>query len=101
MRGTFNKSQVMKFTVLLARIFITLSLFASCAGIERVNARRQTDSQLKLRLTQVERELTTLRFGQGALRDVILLESERDAIERELLSRYEKGDRDAYLPQFR
>lgn len=73
-------------------------LCLSCAGIERVNAKHKTDSQLKLRLSQVERELQSFRAGDSAEHDFSMLESERDAIERELLSRYEAGDRDAYVP---
>lgn len=85
----------------LLRIITVACLFlTACAGIERINAKHKTDAQLKLRLSQTERELTTMRYGEGALHDISMLEAERDAIERELLHRYEMGDRDAYLPQF-
>ena len=85
---------------LLRIIAVACLLLTACAGIERINAKHKTDSQLKLRLSQVERELTTMRYGEGALHDVSMLESERDAIERGLLHRYGQGDRGAYLPQF-
>jgi hypothetical protein len=81
-------------------VILSFVLFVGCAGIERINTKHKSDSQLKLRLSQVERELTTMRYGEGALHDVSMLESERDAIERELQQRYERGDRGAYLPQF-
>lgn len=76
---------------------LALSLAVGCAGIERINTKHKTDSQLKLRLSQTERELSASRYGDGALHDVSMLESERDAIERELLSRCEAGDRNACL----
>lgn len=70
-------------------------IFCSCAGIERINAGHKSDSQLRLRLSQLGRELSTARYGDSALHDVSMLESERDAIERELLSRCEAGDSEA------
>jgi hypothetical protein len=79
---------------------VTVLLFCDCAGIERAQTKRRTDSQLKLRHSQVERELSGLRLGDHAERTVDLLEAERDAIERELLSRCEAGDQNACLPQF-
>lgn len=85
---------------LLRAITICCMLLSACAGIERINAKHKTDAQLKLRLSQTERELTTLRYGDSALHDISMLGAERDAIERELLHRYEMGDREAYLPQF-
>lgn len=80
---------------------LAISVAVGCAGIERINTKHKTDAQLKLRLSQTERELATFRFGEGGLHDVSMLESERDAIERELLSRCEAGDQNACLPQFR
>jgi len=44
--------------------------------------------------------MSAYRYGDTALHDFSMLESERDAIERELLSRCEAGDRNACLPQF-
>lgn len=79
---------------------LAISLFVGCAGIERINTKHKTDAQLKLRLSQVERELHSFRSGDSALHDFSMLESERDAIERELLSRCEAGDQTACLPQF-
>lgn len=67
-------------------------LFAGCAGIERINAKHKTDSQLKLRLSQDERELGRSFYGPDAILETNMLHSERDAIERELLSRCEAGD---------
>ncbi len=76
------------------------ALFIGCAGIERVQAKHRTDSQLKLRLIQIDRELQGVQARDAESRDVSLLQTERDAIERELLHRYERGDTRAYLPQF-
>jgi hypothetical protein len=77
-------------------IYVAILLcFCGCAGIERVNASRQSDSQLILRHSQLNRELSAMRAGDGAERDVTLMETERDAIERELLSRCEAGDKHA------
>jgi hypothetical protein len=77
---------------------LAVSVAAGCAGIERINTKHKTDSQLKLRLSQTEREMAAFRSGDTALHDFSMLESERDAIERELLSRCEAGDQDACLP---
>jgi hypothetical protein len=78
-------------------ICLIVALFAlcDCAGIERVNASRQSDSQLILRHSQLTRELSASRGGGSAERDVTLMETERDAIERELISRCEAGDKAA------
>lgn len=74
--------------------------FCNCAGIERLETKHRSDSQLKLRLSRTETQLAGLRFGDGALRDINGLNAEHDAIERELLSRCEAGDRAACLPKF-
>jgi hypothetical protein len=79
----------------LLALSATLLCLCSCAGIERVNASRQSDSQLILRHSQLTRELSATRAGGSAERDVTLMETERDAIERELLSRCEAGDKAA------
>lgn len=83
-----------------ALIALLLCLLCGCAGIARVSAGRQSTAQLKLRLSQVNREIQTPRFGPDAEHDVNMLETERDATERELLSRCEAGDKEACLPQF-
>lgn len=75
-------------------------LLCNCSGIERVQAKRRTNSQLKLRLLQTERQIAELRLTNDALRDINALSNEHDAIERELLSRCEAGDQSACLPKF-
>lgn len=81
-------------------LIVIAALLMGCGGIARMNASRQSDSQLKLRLSQTNRELQTYRFGEDAIHETNMLQAERDAIERELLSRCEAGDQDACLPQF-
>jgi hypothetical protein len=74
---------------------VLILALCGCAGIERINTKHKSDSQLKLRLSQTEREL----YGPRD-QDADKLQAERDAIERELLQRYERGDEDARLPTF-
>ncbi len=71
-----------------AIIGAVILIFAGCAGINRLSASRMTTSQLWLRLSQTNRELSAIRSEH----DNSMIESERDAIERELLARCEAGD---------
>ncbi len=72
-------------------------IFTGCAGINRFSASRMTTPQLILRLSQTNRELYALRSEH----DNAMVESERDAIERELLERCEAGDHQACSTTFR
>ncbi len=76
---------------------IAILIFTGCAGINRFSASRMTTPQLILRLSQTNRELTVGRSEH----DNSMIESERDAIERELLQRCEAGDRQACGTTFR
>lgn len=77
-------------------IVITLSALSfGCAGIE---ARHRTDSELKGRLSEVERELATYHPGeeeQALLRRFEKLCEEEHTIGRELYRRCRAGDQDA------
>ncbi len=94
-----RKLSILKNIVLVAALMFWLC--TGCAGIDRLNTKHKTDSQLKLRLTQIERELSGVRWGADVPHDISMLETERDAIERELLQRYEHGDSNARLQNFR
>ncbi len=76
---------------------IAILIFTGCAGINRFSASRMTTPQLILRLSQTNRELYAIRSEH----DNSMIESERDAIERELLERCEAGDRGACSTTFR
>jgi hypothetical protein len=73
----------MKLVLLLAVVFLAVS----CASNNNNRIQSMTTPQLKLRHTQLAEE-------------VAQPPREKEVIEFELLSRWEAGDRAAYLPQF-
>lgn len=86
-------------------LFVALA-FAGCvtAKVERV-ARRSSTPDLKLRHAQLEQETGRAYFqfggmGWGGMSNHDYDTEEKHAIERELLKRYQAGDKGAYLPIF-
>jgi len=76
------------------------TLFVGCAGVE---VRGKTDSELKTRFSEVERELATYHTGEQdpvRLRRYRDLANEERTVERELFRRCRAGDQNACLPQF-
>ena len=82
-------------------IVVGLSILSvGCAGVE---VRDKTDSELKARFAEVERELATYQTGeqdQARLRRYRDLANEERALERELFRRCRAGDQNACLPHF-
>ena len=82
-------------------IVVGLSILSvGCAGVE---VRDKTDSELKARFAEVERELATYKTGEqdeARLRHYRDLANEERTVERELFRRCRAGDQDACLPQF-
>ena len=76
-------------------------LFFGCAGFE---ARHKTNSELKGRFAEIERELITYHPSEEdstKFRRFLELTNEEHTVEGELLRRCRGGDQDAYLPRFR
>ncbi len=86
----------------MKKVFVVaIALLAiSCASMDK-KVHSMSTPELKLRHTQVERELSGVRWGEKMTNEFADLEKERDAIELELLHRYQSGDSAAYLPTFR
>lgn len=79
-----------------------LGLFG-CGEMGGINARRLTDSELKARFAEIEREQANYQAGEGdaaRLRHFETLTKEEAEVERELYRRCRAGDQDACLPRF-
>lgn len=59
-----------------------------------------SDSELKLRRVQLMEQLSGWEIGSGAQSHRKDMFEEKEQIERELLRRYQAGDKAAYLPVF-
>jgi hypothetical protein len=85
-------------------IIVMLSMgLLGCGGMERINARRMSDSELRSRFAVIERELANYQAGEtdaARLRHFETLSKEETEVERELYRRCQAGDRDACLPRF-
>lgn len=78
-------------------LLMSAVLLTSCLTAK---VQKQSTAELRLRHSQLQRMLSTFRTGDRLVEDATDYENEIVAVEKELLRRYQAGERSAYLPQF-
>jgi hypothetical protein len=95
-----------RFSASMSKVIVVMLSIAllGCGGMAGIHARRMSDSELKARLGEIERQQASYHAGEAdaaRLRQFEKLSNEESAVGRELLRRCRAGDEDACLPRFK